>query len=123
MTSDARNRIPVDRSLQSIKAFLDSSPHDKHSPDTKKVDGYGATERLLEPRRKVFVTFAGGFEQPVCKGVFAPCYLSRAGRPARLMELVSGTDEVHRYIIPCATSPRALGLCTRHERILGTKPQ
>ena len=40
----------------------------EHPPDTKKIDGYGATERLLEPRRKGFVTFASGLEQPICKG-------------------------------------------------------
>jgi hypothetical protein len=40
----------------------------EHPPDTKEVDGYGATECLLEPRREIYVTFTGRLVQSVCEG-------------------------------------------------------
>ena len=40
----------------------------EHPPDTKELDGYGATERLLEPRRELYVTFTGRLVQFVCIG-------------------------------------------------------
>jgi hypothetical protein len=65
-----REIIPT---LATVSLSIDRTPikvrcHDsEHPPDTKKVDGYGATERLLEPQRKGFVSFAGGLEQSVRK--------------------------------------------------------
>ena len=40
----------------------------EHPPDAKEVDGYGATERLLEPRRELYVTFTSRLVQSVCEG-------------------------------------------------------
>jgi hypothetical protein len=37
----------------------------EHPPDTKELDGYGATERLLEPRRELIVIFIGSSVQSV----------------------------------------------------------
>ena len=74
-TSTKGNVFPVNiPTLATVSLSIDRMSikvrcHDsEHPPDTKKVDGYGATERLLEPHRKLFVTFAGGLEQSVCKG-------------------------------------------------------
>ena len=40
----------------------------EHPPDTKEVDGYGATERLLEPRREFYITLTSRLVQSVCEG-------------------------------------------------------
>jgi hypothetical protein len=58
----------VSLSINRLSFHVDQNISRGHPPDTNKVNGYGATECLLEPRGENFVTCLSRRIQFVCKG-------------------------------------------------------